>query len=106
MKARPVELASRTGNIFWYSGALYQRLTAATAGNSRMTTRFGSGPPSISSVVPPWGGSVGSHRNSTCGARTYADALSVIATGQGAARHMARSWRGPPPDRARAQPNW
>jgi hypothetical protein len=53
MKARPVELSSRPGRIFWYSGELYQRFTAAVSANSRMMTRFGSGPPSISSVAPP-----------------------------------------------------
>jgi hypothetical protein len=53
MKTRPVELSSRIGRIFWYSGELYQRFTAALSANSRMTTRFGSGPPSISSVEPP-----------------------------------------------------
>ena len=47
MKARPVELSSRIGRIFWYSGELYQRFTASVSANSRMMTRFGSGPPSI-----------------------------------------------------------
>src|SRR5208282_554894 len=53
LKARPVEVASRIGSIFWYSGESYQRFTAAASANSRMTTRFGSGPPSISWVAPP-----------------------------------------------------
>src|SRR5439155_12314413 len=53
MKARPFELVSRSGNIFWYSGELYQRLIAAASANSRMTMRFGSGPPSTSPVAPP-----------------------------------------------------
>ena len=45
------------GRIFWYSGELYQRFTAAVSANSRMTIRFGSGPPSISSVAPRGPGS-------------------------------------------------
>jgi len=45
MKTRPVELARRIGRIFWYSGEEYQRLAAAVSANSRMTIRFGSGPP-------------------------------------------------------------
>ena len=52
MKARPVELSSRPGRIFWYFGESYQRLKAALSANSRMTMRLGSGPPSISSVAP------------------------------------------------------
>jgi hypothetical protein len=52
MKARLVELSSRPGRIFWYSGESYQRLNAALSANSRMTMRLGSGPPSISSVAP------------------------------------------------------
>jgi hypothetical protein len=40
MKTRPVELASRIGNIFWYSGEWYQRFAAAVSANSRMTIRF------------------------------------------------------------------
>src|SRR5262249_39040830 len=51
MKARPVELSSRPGRIFWYSGEFYQRFTAALSANSRMITRFGSGPPLNSSVA-------------------------------------------------------
>lgn len=43
MMARPVELSSHMGRIFWYSGELYQRFTAAVSANSRMTIRFGSG---------------------------------------------------------------
>jgi hypothetical protein len=52
-KRRPVELSSRLGNIFWYSGESYQRFKAALSGNSMMTIVFGCGPPSISSVAPP-----------------------------------------------------
>ena len=52
MKARPVELSSRMGRIFWYPVESYRRLHAAVSANSRMTMRLGSGPPSISSVVP------------------------------------------------------
>src|SRR6516162_7966955 len=36
---------------FWYSGELYQRFTAALSANSRMITRFDSGPPLNSSVA-------------------------------------------------------
>ncbi len=53
MKARLVELSSRPGRIFWYSGELYQRFTAAVSANSRMTIRLDYGLPSMSSVAPP-----------------------------------------------------
>ena len=54
MNARPVELSSRPGRIFWYSGESYQRLNAALSANSKMTMRFGSGPPSISHTHQDW----------------------------------------------------
>ena len=43
-KARAVELSSRTGRIFWYSGEWYQRLNEVVSANSRITMRLGSGP--------------------------------------------------------------
>src|SRR5262249_21643263 len=45
MNTGPVELASRIGSILWYSGEWSQRFAAAVSANSRMTIRFGSGPP-------------------------------------------------------------
>src|SRR5215813_5262212 len=53
VNSRQVEFWRRCGRIFWYSGDLYQRSKLAASGNSRITIRLGSGPPSMSLMVPP-----------------------------------------------------